>query len=92
MIKIYLNSEYIMDGYDDTDVITGYLRHVANIDTDDLEEAFGRSQNHLPSGWLKSDKVENICGAEKIRSTSSGDVFEFNGVSYKVGDIGFIKL
>lgn len=91
MIKIYLNSEFIMDSYDD-ESITGVLRHVANIDTDDLEEAFGRSQNHLPSGWLKSEKVENICGAEKIRSTSAGDVFELNGVSYKVCDIGFVKL
>jgi hypothetical protein len=95
MIKIYFNSEFINDDYDEEEIniITGELTHVANVDTNELEYAYELSQNMNIEGWLNNDNVDKVCEDSRIRSSSMGDVFETeNGDRYKISLIGFKKI
>ena len=51
---------------------------VAQIEADDLDDAF-RITNSIDSDW----------GTRRIRSSSVGDVFEVEGVGYRIASAGF---
>lgn len=85
MVKIYHNQE--------TDCFTDYkeidaanLKLVAEVETDDLEWAFMKT-NHIDSRWWYNMDVN--CFDFKARSTSIGDVMELNGKFYVVAKVGF---
>ena len=66
----------------------GQFIRVAEVDTNNLEEAFYLT-NSINDSWGKNDGVR--CLAERCRSTSSGDIMEMGGVLYVVMALGFLK-
>ena len=64
------------------------LTEVARVDTDNLDEAF-RLTNHIDSDWSTNEKVATIA---KSRSTSVGDILQFNGQFWIVANLGFVKI
>ena len=69
--------------------------HVANVDTgaksfcSALEQAFELT-NSIDEHWSLNKGVEVL--VEGCRSSSVGDVFEFNGKKYAVECIGFVEI
>jgi hypothetical protein len=54
-----------------------------------LNQSF-ESTNHIDTNWMLNDEVETY--VDRARSTSVGDVFVYQGVSYAVAPYGFINL
>jgi hypothetical protein len=72
-------------------VFPNEFKKVAEIETDDLEDAYRRSQNiDEPWTWYPGVKVFGLDDFEqKCRSTSVGDVLEHNGKFFHVSEVGF---
>jgi len=72
------------------------LKEIAQVDTDDLNEAF-KLTNNIEHDWTENDKVE-VIGTQSdhyphgFRSTSVGDCMEHNGQLYVVAPIGFAPV
>jgi hypothetical protein len=65
------------------------LVKVAQVDTEDLDEAFELT-NHLGQSWTLNPQVKAEAG--QYRSTSVGDVLERGGVRYRVESSGFSEV
>ncbi len=88
MIKVYLNSNFIIDSINQN--LTGELTHVANIDILDLEKAFYLTQN-LTDSWIKNKEIVPVIN-ELQRSISAGDVFEYADTFYFIDMIRFKEI
>ena len=66
------------------------LKKVAEVNTDNLEEAF-QFTNSIECLWTENfaDGRLGTAFVEKCRSTSVGDVMEWNGDFIRVDDFGF---
>lgn len=62
----------------------------ATVQTDDLDDAFARTQ-HLDRSWFANAGVTPEPGGS-LRSTSVGDVLELGGRYYAVAPVGFLPL
>jgi hypothetical protein len=65
----------------------GYIK-VAEVDTDDMEQAFAMTQ-HVERSWAARDGIKLLVPARTVRSTSMGDVLVKDGRPYYVRPIGF---
>ena len=83
MIKVYhknrMNDDKTLDG----------TTLVAEVETNDLEEAF-KLTNHIDRAWWENEGVKLI--GEETRSSSMGDVFVINGEQHIVAMCGFEKI
>lgn len=73
-------------------ILDGHYEDVATIDTNDMDEAYMKSQ-HLQQSWTENEGVEML--VERVRSTSVGDILKVGGVAgdlYVVVPSGFEKL
>lgn len=61
-----------------------YYTHVANVDTNDMEEAFA-----LMNLWEDESKIEKL---GPCSSMSVGDILEYNGQLYCCASFGFALL
>jgi hypothetical protein len=66
-------------------------RHVASVDTDDLDVAWDRT-NHIDDSWQKNADVIVAPMGERARSSMVGDVFIRDGVAHCVAPFGFEQL
>lgn len=73
------------------DLADGLYQKVAEVNTDDLEQAFVLS-NSIDLPWFENKEVKILGGASGYRSTSVGDVLDHNGVKYIVDSCGFTKI
>lgn len=67
----------------------GEYVHVADVDSDDLDVAFEKT-NHIDRSWMENEGV--TAHGTRQRSTSVGDVLEVNGKLYAVSGVGFTAL
>ena len=89
MIKVYHNDmflAYILN----PSLKKNTVHLVAEVDTDDLDEAF-RLTNNITHLWVINKGVKAVEGVQH-RSTSVGDLLEWNGKSYVVESVGFREL
>jgi len=87
MISIFHNQKFL--SYEMTKKINSDdLVLVAEVDTDDLEEAY-KLTNHIDCNWSNNKKVKTI---QRSRSTSMGDVLIYNNQRYVVAMFGFEKI
>lgn len=63
--------------------------HVADVDTNDLDDAF-RLTNNIESSWTENEGV--TAHGIRLRSSMVGDIFELNGEKFVCASIGFEKL
>lgn len=92
MLKIFFNSNFSEDGL--SEKLSGTLRELGTIDSDNLEDAFLLCQNISADCWIK-DPMFTPTGvniSERVRSFSMGDVVERNGVQYICAMVGFKEL
>ena len=61
-----------------------YYMHVANVDTNDMEEAF-----ELMNLWEDESKVDKL---GRCSSMSVGDILEYNGQLFRCASFGFTQL
>lgn len=64
--------------------------HVADLDTDNLDDAFGLSQ-HIDRNWLEGQRVLRFHTVH-ARSTSVGDVLVLAGKAYVCENFGWREL
>ena len=89
MIKVYHNDmflAYILN----PSLKKNTVHLVAEVDTDDLDEAF-RLTNNIMHLWVINNGVKAVEGVQH-RSTSVGDLLEWNDKSYVVESVGFREL
>ena len=89
MIKVYHNDmflAYILN----PSLKKNNLHLVAEVDTNDLDEAY-RLTNNITNSWIINKGVKAVEGVQH-RSTSVGDLLECNGKSYVVESVGFREL
>ena len=65
------------------------IQFVAEVSTTDLDEAYALT-NHIDSDWTLNDRVRALAGAH--RSTSVGDMLEYDGDYYAVEAHGFKRI
>lgn len=91
MITIYqtnkLDSYYFSD--EDHSIFPNDFSKVADIDTDDLDEAYSLSQN-VTASWACNNEVKS--DLKQCRSTSMGDILEKAGEYFIVDMFGFKKI
>ncbi len=85
-----------LNEYDTKEVETkfnqGDFIRVADICTDDLEEAYTLTQNYSES-WTLDSRAKRLSGKrEYTRSTTTGDVFVRDGRFYCVSSFGFTEF
>lgn len=66
---------------------TKYL-HVADVETDDLEVAFEKT-NSIDAPWWENKGVAKTFTGKGARSTSVGDLAFYNGVFYRCESCGW---
>ena len=88
MIKIHHNKNFIEYGLT-RDINNLELQCVAEVDTDDLDDAFAQTQN-INWPWPQNEAVKTRL--QQCRSTSIGDVLEKDGSHYVVDIVGFTKI
>jgi hypothetical protein len=66
-------------------------RLIAEVDTDDLEVAFEKT-NNINCPWIDNPEVKVAEGVNRVRSTSVGDFVVLNDDIYIVDAIGFTKI
>lgn len=87
MIQVFHNDKFL--AYEMTNTVNlKDLTLVAEVDTNDLEEAF-KLTNHIDCNWSDNKTVKTI---NPSRSTSMGDVLVKDNQRYVVSDFGFEKL
>jgi hypothetical protein len=74
----------------DPDAFVNIIK-VAEVDTDELGEAYSRT-NHIEECWMYSSDRQVRAEPGNHRSTSVGDVLEKDGVRYVVTATGFQPL
>lgn len=62
--------------------------HVADVDTDDLEVAFEKT-NSIDAAWWTNKGVSKTFPGKGARSTSVGDLAILNGVTYRCEALGW---
>ena len=62
-----------------------YYTHVANVDTNDMEEAF-----QLMNLWEDESKVERLVVC--VPSMSVGDILDVNGTLFRCASMGFDEI
>ena len=90
MIIVYHNSnftDYYFRGVDE--LPADLLTKVAEVDSNDLEEAFELT-NHIEHNWTENEEVTPLIS--NPRSTSCGDIMEIDGKFYIVASCGFKKI
>lgn len=87
MITVYHNHNPRLEIQSDFDACDNLIK-VAQVDTDDLEEAFALT-NSIDHPWTENAQVRAEPG--RHRSTSVGDVMEQDGDRFIVDTIGFRK-
>ena len=90
MIRILHNSEFLNYWRVKT-VGLGDCVPVADVDTDDLDEAYSLTQN-LHRNWVFNEGVARLGDAPGYRSTSVGDLMARGDSVYVVEEAGFRKL
>ena len=65
--------------------------HVADVETDDLEVAFERT-NSIDNGWWENKGVAPTFPERGCRSTSVGDLAVLNGVTYRCAITGWEEI
>ena len=65
--------------------------HVADVETDDLEDAFERTNSIDQAWWLNKGVTKTFPGTG-CRSTSVGDMAILNGVTYMCAGCGWEEL
>ena len=95
MITVYHNKNFLDIRYYSSEnpaelIDPTKLTRVATVATDDLEEAYGLTQN-FTSSWINNKGVKSYGTGEK-RSTSVGDVLWHEGKAYLVAFVGFVKV
>lgn len=91
------NDELCLRAFED-----GFYKHVADVDSDDLEYLYKATQNGVlsdswsqePPEWIKpvAKSVSHHGEEYGLRSTSIGDIVEKDGNMYVVANIGFKKM
>lgn len=56
-----------------------------------LDYAYNRSQN-ISKNWFENEGIKPLNGNKYSRSTTTGDILEFNGVKYRCEWIGWKRL
>jgi hypothetical protein len=93
MVRIYFNPDYTLDfPLTDDDVKIENLQHVADVDVNDLREAFELCQNTDQPWTARSEVTPDAVVAEGTRSVAPGDVFEMEGEWYLVGPADFQRI
>lgn len=82
------NQNHLFDIQADPDAGANFVK-VAEVDTDDLEEAFALT-NHKEKSWTKNPQVQAEPGSH--RSTSVGDVLELRSDRFRIEPFGFKLL
>jgi hypothetical protein len=101
MVKVYHNPKFLniavalkMDSSVLVEDLKADMVHVADVFTDDLDEAFEWT-NNIDTPWTKLGTLQGNLKAYvngPCRSTSVGDVMEKDGDLYLVLPAGFLKL
>lgn len=89
MITVYHNSKFTACSFGGDIAPDSVLTKVAEVDTDDLDEAY-RLTNNIDQSWTLNEGVSSV--APELRSTSVGDVLLSNGEYLMVDTFGFKKL
>lgn len=82
----YADSEGVKRSWDNGDYTL-----VAEVDTDDLEEAFERT-NSIDRFWGENEKVTLMDPTKGCRSSSVGDIFKNDEGFFVVKMVGFEKI
>lgn len=101
MIKVYHNPDSLKlnDPYQDksivgkniTQVDFSKLLHVADVETNDLKEAFKSTQN-IAGSWTYNKNVKPKVKRQDARSSNMGDVLELDGKMYVITPLGIKEL
>ena len=91
MVKVYHNSEFLVYNIHPTleSLKKGHFECVATVETDDLQMAF-QLTNNIDQPWHLNTNVKAT--ARVNRSTSVGDLLQFNEKFYVVESFGFKEL
>jgi len=93
MVRVYFNPDYTLDSpLTDDDVKIENLQHIADVDVNDLREAFELCQNTDQPWTSKSEVRPDAVVADGTRSVAPGDVLEFEGEWYLVGAADFQRI
>lgn len=75
MVRIYFNPDYTLDfPLTGEEVKIEHLQHIADVDVNDLREAFELCQNTDQSWTARGEVTPNARVAEGTRSVAPGDV------------------
>ena len=89
---LHLHNQIVMFGKVDVvmkAMTLNMYRKVAHVQTDNLDEAF-RLTNHIEESWTENEEVGVY--AEKVRSTSVGDILINDEGVFIVAPCGFEKV
>ncbi|SDG17375.1 hypothetical protein [Chitinophaga filiformis] len=93
MVRVYFNPDYTLDSpLTDDDVKIENLQHIADVDVNDLREAFELCQNTDQPWTSRSEVRPDAVVADGTRSVAPGDVLEFEGEWYLVGAADFQRI
>jgi hypothetical protein len=90
MVQVFHNPNFHTDGFAGSISSWGACVHVADVITDDLGEAYMLTQNDYAPIHLK--ELVALIRAERIRSTSAGDILVRDGEKFFIEAIGFRKI
>lgn len=93
MVRIYFNPDYTLDfPLTGEEVKIEHLQHIADVDVNDLQEAFELCQNTDQPWTGRREVTPEAEVAEGTRSLAPGDVLEFEGEWYLVGTADFQRI
>ncbi|PWV45872.1 hypothetical protein [Chitinophaga sp. S165] len=93
MVRVYFNPDYTLDfPLTGNEVKIENLQHVADVDVNDLREAFELCQNADQPWTARTEVTPDTAVAEGTRSVAPGDVFELDGEWYLVGPADFQRI
>lgn len=93
MVRVYFNPDYTLDfPLTGDEVRIENLQHVADVEVNDLREAFELCQNTDQPWTDRTEVTPNNAVAEGTRSVAPGDVFELEGEWYLVGPADFQRI
>ncbi|MCF6403018.1 hypothetical protein L3C95_09050 [Chitinophaga filiformis] len=93
MVRVYFNPDYTLDSpLIGDEVKIEHLQHIADVDVNDLQEAFELCQNTDQPWTNKSEVTPDVVVADGTRSVAPGDVLEFEGEWFLVGPADFQRI
>ena len=93
MVRVYFNPDYTLGSpWADDEVKIENLQHIADVDVNDLREAFELCQNTDQPWTGRREVTPDAAVAEGTRSMAPGDVLEFEGEWYLVGAADFQRI